>query len=549
MTADANVARLLDTAARRHPERPALLFEGGEALTFEGLAERSRRLAGGLERLGVGAGDRAVVLIPMSAALYAVLVALLRLAAVAVFVDPWVGRRRMTRMAALAEPRAFVGTPRAHLLRLADRRLRRIPLAVATGRRLGPLPAPVTLDELASAEPLREVAPARPSDSALVTFTTGSSGAPKGADRTHGFLRAQHGALQAELPYSDDDVDLSTFPVFALNNLARGIPTVVPAVDLRRIGETDPSRLLAQMRAHGVTTATASPPLFDRLAEHLETAPGEAPTPRRIVTGGAPVSDRRLHRWRAALPGTEIVVAYGSTEAEPVATIGAEERLALARQEGAGAPAGFCAGRLSSRVEGRLIRIERGPVELGPEGWEGWEVAPGEVGELVVTGEHVCRRYFRSPEATRENKIEGADGRIWHRMGDTGCFDTEERFWLVGRVHSTVVRDGRPVHAQLVEQAAEALDGVRRAAAVGLPDVVLGERLVVVIEGDWSHPDRDRIRFALAAAGHPVDEVRIARRPLPLDPRHASKVDYDAVRRRLASGGERAREPVVEEQR
>ena len=108
----------------------------------------------------------------------------------------------------------------------------------------------------------------------------------------------------------------------------------------------------------------------------------------------------------------------------------------------------------------------------------------GEVGEFVVTGEHVCREYFRSPAATAEVHHPGPDGRVWHRMGDTGWIDREGRFWLVGRVHSTIVRDGRHVHPQLVEQAATAAaPGLVRAAAVGMPDAVLGERVVLVLAG------------------------------------------------------------------
>ncbi len=524
-----NVVELLHEVAARHPERPALLMADEAPLTFGELRRQVALLAGGFERLGLTAGDRVLVMIPMSAALYAAMLGLLQLGAVAVFVDPWVGRRRMADLAALAEPAAFVAGARGHLLRLADRRLRRIPRAVTAGRRLGPLPAPHTLAELAAGPERREIAPRAAADTALVTLTTGSSGAAKGVDRTHGFLVAQHRALAAEFPSREGDVDMPMFPVFALDNLARGVPSVVPDMDFRRVAAVDPARILAQVREHGVTTATASPPFFDRLAGHLA-ATGAAPPPlRRLLTGGAPVADRQLETWRRALPGAEIVVVYGSTEAEPVAHTGAEERLALV-----GAAPGFCAGRLSPRVEGRLIRIHRGPVELGPDGWPAWEVPPGEVGELVVTGEHVCRSYFRSPRATREAKIAGPDERVWHRMGDTGRFDEAGRFWLCGRVHSTIFRGGVPVHAQLVEQAAAAVPGVRRAAAVGLPDAELGERVVVVVEGDGAEGDVGAaVASALAAAGQPADEVRLAARPLPLDPRHASKVDYTALRATL----------------
>ena len=94
------------------------------------------------------------------------------------------------------------------------------------------------------------------------------------------------------------------FPVFALNNLAVGVPSVVPTMDFRRVDRVDAAAILRQMREHGVTTCTASPPFFDRLA-----ATRQNPGLRRILTGGAPVSDAQLLAWRRAFPGTEILSA------------------------------------------------------------------------------------------------------------------------------------------------------------------------------------------------------------------------------------------------
>jgi acyl-CoA synthetase (AMP-forming)/AMP-acid ligase II len=280
------------------------------------------------------------------------------------------------------------------------------------------------------------------------------------------------------------------------------------------------------MRRHGVTTCTASPPFFDRLAAHPE-----KPALRRILTGGAPVSDAQLRVWSRAFPDTEILVVYGSTEAEPVAHLTAEERFAAV------GGAGFCAGRPTDRLRSKVIRIQDGPVVLGSEGWKAWELPAGEIGELIVTGDHVCRDYFRNPEAVRENKIVDIDGTVWHRMGDTGAFDSEGRFWLAGRVHSTIRRDGELIHPQLVEQAARGEDPrIRRLAAVGLPDPALGERLVVIVESDAGDDLRTDLRTdiaaRLAAAGFEADEIRVTSKPLPVDPRHNSKIDYGKLRER-----------------
>lgn len=520
----ANVLSILADVARRAPDRPALIMREG-SISFAKLRERIDRASSGLRARGLHPGDRAIVMIPMSIDLYVALLALLDLGAVAVFVDPWIGWRQIAAFAAFAEPRAYLGIPKSHALRLLSGRLRSIPITVTTGSRLGPLPARCTLAELEESAGDGAVHPVQADDPALITFTSGSSGEPKGANRTHGFLLAQHRALAAEFPAREGDVDMPMFPVFALNNLAVGVPSVVPDMDFRHVDRVDASAVVAQMRAHEVTTCTASPPFFDRIAAEAERT-GAAPALRRILTGGAPVSDAQLAAWRRALPKTEILVAYGSTEAEPVAHLSAEERLEVADRPG------FCAGRPIERIRTRVIRIHPGPVELGE--WKDWELPPGEIGELVVSGEHVCRDYYRNPRAVKENKIAEADGTMWHRMGDTGSFDAEGRFWIAGRVHSTIQRGGALVHPQLVEQAAKGADSrIRRVAAVGLPDPKLGQRVVVVLETEAGEELKQEVARRLAAAGQIADEIRLTREPLPVDPRHNSKIDYGRLRESL----------------
>ncbi|TVS09647.1 MAG: hypothetical protein EA424_26695, partial [Planctomycetaceae bacterium] len=360
--------------------------------------------------------------------------------------------------------------------------------------------------------------PESPDAPALITFTSGSSGTPKGANRTHGFLAAQYAALCAEYTYDPADVDMPMFPVFALRNLADGIPSVIPDVDFRRIHETKGDRVLRQIARHGVRTCTASPPFVDQLAAASQSA-GRDPGLRRILTGGAPVSNGMLQRWHAAFPNTAITVVYGSTEAEPVASITLHERLACEGE-------GFCAGRPVDAVRARIIRIEIGPINF--QNWEALAPQDGRIGELIVSGNHVCRDYFRNPDAFQENKIIDAEGVCWHRMGDTGYMDADGRFWLTGRVHTTIVRQGQLFHAQLIEaQIAPLMPGAVRVAALGRDD-----RLIVVVQGQPAPDAKERFR----AAGIPVDEVRFTRKALPLDPRHRSKIDYVELERMLNEG-------------
>lgn len=513
-----SVVELFSSVAMQHPSTIAF-HDGDISIRYDALWKRIARFSTGLAQKGFGPGDRALVMIPMSIDLYVVLLGVLKRGGTAVFLDPWVGWRRLIDLARFAGANAWIGTAKSHIPRLFDSELRRIPFSISRGSSW------LARDSVASIESHgadETIHPSSAEDTALVTFTTGSSGTPKGVRRTHGILEAQHRALAAEFPAQPGDVDLCTFPVFALNNLALGVTTVIPPIDLKRIDRADPYHVMEVIRLHRVTTATASPPLFDALAG--VTSSGTLSSLRRILTGGAPVEDQQLRSWTNAFPGTSIEVVYGSTEAEPVAHIGAVERLELAGSRG------YTVGRIASSVRAAVVRIDRGPLEANNrDEWIALQVPHGDVGELIVTGHHVCRDYDRNPEAARENKIVDPDGTVWHRMGDTGWFDDDARFRIAGRVHSTIVRNGLMIHPQLVEQVARGEDAsIRRAAAVGLPDASMGERLAVVCESD--DDVASGVEGRLRDREITFDQLLVTSKPLPVDPRHNSKIDYPALR-------------------
>ena len=234
---------LLDRHARERPGQPAIV-EAARSVTFAELARDARRAAEAWHRDGLRRGDVVLVLAPMGIPLYTTLLGLFELGLVAMFVDPSFGRAHLDRCCELVRPKAFAGTRRARLLSWASRGVRRIPIRRGLGARLKPS---------RYVEPSRDVEPARsgefePSlrgehtDPALITFTTGSTGVPKVAVRTEGFLLAQHRAISAALELRAGDVDLTTLPMFVLANLASGVTSVIPDADLRRPGGVDAGR-------------------------------------------------------------------------------------------------------------------------------------------------------------------------------------------------------------------------------------------------------------------------------------------------------------------
>ncbi|NTV15461.1 MAG: AMP-binding protein [Desulfobulbaceae bacterium] len=531
MEVNFNIVQLLAAVAERDPQRFALIMQVAgveKGITFRELMQQVNACSRGLHQQGLRPGERAIVMIPMSIELYVVLLGIINLGAVAVFVDPWVSARQIAAFCAHAAPQAFIGIGKSHLLRLFRRELLVIPLTVTTGWNFGPFPARCRLEEILQTPTDGTPMEARTSeDPALITFTSGSSGMPKGANRTHGFLAAQYQVLSEELPGRKSRIDMVMFPVFALKNLAAGITSVIPDMDFKKVAEAPAAVILAQMQKHQVTSCTASPPFFDRLAARLAKESACSPGLKSIISGGAPVAEAQLRQWRRAFPDTAITLVYGSTEAEPVARIDLEERLACGQENG------YCTGRISPRIQAKVITITKEPVTLRHD-WAELELPPGEIGELVVTGAHVCKDYFNNPAAVRENKIRAPDGEVWHRMGDTGYLDAEGRFQLVGRVHSTIVRDRVNLHAQLLEQQAELLfPDAERIAAVGVADAKLGERLVLVVQISRQGRPPGDLAGRFAGNGMTVDQVMVTTHPLPLDPRHNSKIDYGALRRKI----------------
>jgi len=513
------VARLLERA-RAHPDRDAIVECRGRRtwrVTFAQLAGNMTERARGLRHVGCRHGDRVLIFVPMSIPLYEVLLAVLHLGAVAVFVDAWAERRRLEAAVRRTRPRVFAGTRTSHLLRLLIPAVRAIPVATVEGRTAegwygDPLPAP---------EPVEASAPA------LITFTTGSTGAPKAAMRTHGFLWSQHLALAEHLGLEETDIDMPTLPVFVLNNLALGVTSVLPDFDPRRPGDIDPARVHAQVLRERVTTSSGSPAFYDRLASWCA-ARGERLPLHAVFTGGAPVPPSLVRALRELVARVHVV--YGSTEAEPIAGIRSGDMLAAMED---GGPGGTCVGHEVRSIEGKLVRPHDGPIELGARGWSEWEVGPGEAGELVVTGAHVLTGYLDDPEAERANKVrDGA--RTWHRTGDGARRDGEGRLWLMGRVKERVVRAGTTWWPGPVEVRAATVEGVRHAAYLGMPDPALGRRALLCVECAKGTPAagvEERVRASVQPA--PVDEVRLLAR-IPRDPRHASKTDVEALRRALA---------------
>jgi acyl-CoA synthetase (AMP-forming)/AMP-acid ligase II len=478
------------------------------------------QVAGQIASHGIGSGDGILMLHPMSIELYVFLVALFRIGAVAMFLDPSAGRSHIAHCVSLYSPRAFFGSWKAQLLRLATPSLRRIPQSFCSSwfpaaHRISLDGAPISTQQVVN---LQSSAPA------LITFTSGSTGQPKAALRTHGFLIAQHQALHKSLSLSPGVIDLTTLPIFVLANLASGVTSVLPDAEMRAPGKIDARPVLDQIHRHSIATTAASPAFIARLADECNRTNRQISQLKHVYMGGAPVFPSDLRQARRLFPNAEITAVYGSTEAEPMADLDLSEISQedfAAMEQGAGLLAGIPVSSLRLCILRDQWGSPIGPIP-GAE-FDSLRLPRDEVGEIVVSGDHVLPGYLGGA-GDAETKFD-VDGVRWHRTGDLGRLDSKGRLWLMGRAAAAIHDDLGILYPFAVECAAMQVQGVRRAAILQVEG-----RRVLAVEAEGANVSE---ALAQAMAWAHLHVIRLLH-AVPMDKRHNAKVDYAALAKALA---------------
>ncbi|MFN9730073.1 MAG: fatty acid CoA ligase family protein [Pseudomonadota bacterium] len=474
MTHAPNIADALREAARAAPDRIAMRIPVGRAadgatrwreLSYRELDGGSERLAAGLAASGIGAGVRTVLMVRPGEPLFLLMFALFKAGAVPVLVDPGIDRGALKACLAEARPEAFIGIPLAQaasvLLGWGKATIRaRVTVGARTWFWGGH-----TLDAVRARG--RTAPPARPSADAdalaAILFTSGSTGVPKGVEYTHANFIAQVALIRDAFGIAPGEVDLPTFPPFALFDPGLGMTSVIPDMDPTRPGSADPRRLVAAIEEHGCTTMFGSPALLDNLTRFAEAADLRLPRLRRVLSAGAPVHPDVVERTFRMLPADATVwTPYGATECLPVAVIEGREILRVRARTDTGG--GICVGRPLPANTVRVIRIDDGEIA---EWSDDLVLPPGTIGEITVDGPSATRGYFGRDEATRLAKIRDR-GRLVHRMGDVGYFDEDGLLWYCGRKSHRVVTRRGPLYTESIEGIYNAHPAVRRTALVGV---------------------------------------------------------------------------------
>ena len=505
------------------------------SISFDDLANQVEVTARGLRAWGINAGDRIATLVPPGIDLTILVYACLRAGITVVAPDAALGLDGMRRALQSSRPDYLVGDWRGLLLakslRLPATRIAINYLSSPQTKVLGPTSS---LAEIRRRGHGAEM-PTEPGscDTAVIVFTSGSTGPSKGVSYTHGQLEAQRDAIRAAFDVGLTDKIVVAFAPFAVLAPALGIASVVPPMDVSAPAKLQAATIADAAWAIDASIVFASPSVLANIAatsDGLDDADRRSFAQIRLVaTAGAPVSPQLLAEVQPVFPQAHIATPYGMTEVMPVTLASAREITAGASQ------AGVCVGAPLAGVD-LAIRAIGAPSGTMPEAF-----GPDQLGEVWIRADHVSAGYDQLWAKQRH-----AFSQQWHRSGDVGHIDTAGRLWIEGRVEHLIHGSTGTLAPVSIELQAESVEGVDRAAAVGIGPpgtqqvavVIAGESLGRAVVADAT------ITAAIRAVVTTDVAAVLVAPTIPVDRRHNSKIDRSRVQRWAAaqlSGSSRRR--------
>lgn len=534
MSDNVNISNRLRQNSEKYPYKRAVVYPSSRdsngrvlysQMTFSQLETESDYLAYGLRDAGIKRGTRTILMIPPGMDFFCTIFALFKIGAVPVVVDPGMGIKRMLSCFKQSHPEAFIAIPKAHILRvLMPKYFKSVRIWITAGRKW--FWNGLTLNNLFRADDKQfpTVATFR-EEPAAILFTTGSTGPAKGVVYTHGNFDAQIRQIEQHFQIGEDEIDLPTFPLFALFDPALGMTAVIPDMDPTKPALANPEKIIEAIEDHGVTNMFASPALLNRVGKYGQENQIVLPSLRRVVSAGAPVTPANIEQFSSMLnPETEVHTPYGATEAVPVLSIGSHEILQETRkltEQGFG----MCVGRPICDTQVEIIKIS--DEHIGK--WSDDILSEAnDVGEIVVKAPLVTQHYFQDPRADLFAKISDEDGVSWHRMGDLGWRDGKGRIWFCGRKSHRVVTEKGTLFTIPCESIFNNHKLVFRTALVGIGPKEM-QTPVICIEP--SVPIKDSAVFVQElfelASAHPLTqdiEHILIHKSFPVDIRHNSKI-------------------------
>lgn len=431
-----NLAENLANAAAEHPDRSALIL-GDVRLTYAQFDDLASRAAARMAELGIQTGDRVGLMLPNVLEFPVIFYGALRLSATVVPMNPLLKGREIQH---------YVNDSGMSLL-WAHAMVADEDLAEASGVRVERV-GPDTLAGLAEVAPAAAVA-REDLDTAVILYTSGTTGTPKGAELTHGGLNRNQEICRQDLMSVDEtDVIMGCLPLFHVFGLTCGLNMAVGAhASLVLIPRFEPGTVLEAITREKVTVFEGVPTMYTAFLS-VDAEPSAVASLRLCVSGGAALPGEVVRAFESKF-GAKIIEGYGLSETSPVASFNRVDNAKV--------------GSIGTPIPG---------VEFKLVGDDHTEVGPGEIGEIAIKGHNVMKGYWNRPEATADAIIDS-----WFHTGDMARVDEDGFYFIVDRKKELIIRGGFNVYPREIEEVLYEHPAVREAAVIGLPHETHGEEI------------------------------------------------------------------------
>lgn len=439
-----NLATNLVTTATKQPDQPAIKFRGND-LSYAQLHGMAAKVAGSLRASGVEPGDRVAIILPNVPAFPVVFFGSLLAGAIVVPMNPLLKAGEIDFF--FSNSGAKVAFVWPDFVAEATEGAKNSGTRIVQCGPLGP-------DEgaLEDGEPLAEPVERADDDTAIVLYTSGTTGRPKGAELTHSniHLNAHRSAVDIQ-ETKPDDVVMGCLPLFHVFGLVVGLnAAVIAGAALALIPRFDPAEAIKVINDENVTIMMGVPTMYAAILNHPDSDAMDATHLRTCCSGGSAMPHEVMKAFEEKF-GCVILEGYGLSETSPVASFNMPTRERKPGTIGVAIPG----------CEMKLVDLE------------GNDVPPGEgVGEIAIRGDNVMKGYWQNPEATAEAIPDG-----WFRTGDLATMDEEGYFTIVDRKKDMILRGGMNVYPREVEEVLYEHPDVLEAAVVAVPDDLLGEEV------------------------------------------------------------------------
>jgi len=469
-----NLALRLTSTVGAHGQRPALRVNQ-DVLSYAGLDDATARVAAMLRERGLRPGDRVGVMLPNVPHFALAYYGVLRAGGVVVPMNVLLKER---------EVGFYLGDSEARLLfawhEFDEPALRGAQDAGADCV----IVAPGEFERLlAGTEPVSEISDRAADDTAIILYTSGTTGTPKGAELTHANLASNAEAVVRLLSLGSEDVVLGALPLFHAFGQTAGLNAAVGSgACLALVPRFDAGRVLETVESQGVTVFEGVPTMYVELLHHPDRDRFDVSALRLCVSGGAALAVEVLRAFEREF-GCKVLEGYGLSETSPVASFNRPDR---ERKPGS----------IGTPIEGVEMKIVNEDREKLP---------PGEVGEIAIRGPNVMKGYWRRPDATAQALDE--DG--WFYTGDVARVDADNYFFIVDRKKEMIIRGGYNIYPREIEEVFYEHPAVREVAVIGVPHSELGEEVAAAValkpdaEEVTADQLRDHVKAQVAAYKYP----------------------------------------------